>query len=281
MAFASLEPDYQRTKDKCLVMLTMCISAIIGSLMSTSLVERCPLSQSSSAERLLSYAHNHRCAAHSFFESLARITLTAERAAGLLKNYDAHASHLRRLLLKATTIMPETAVGYVLENVRNEYGNGDPNRRHQLQLRDLALASGVTEELWTTTPIQAGVRRYIRDVSSFYYPFKTDLPPHFCRPAISAGAITATEVMAIAEFSVMQQAFTQLSLHHHIWFDHVTTEAEHTHESLALALHFVDAFDAATSVMYGLEAVLNLNCHLYDGFCAAIGLSPDTIKADH
>src|SRR5437016_2291594 len=71
-------------------------------------------------------AQSHLCWSHPLFARLEGARLTTEQCAALLRNYDEHAGALRRLLLKAATIMPEEAVTYVLENVRNEYGNGNP-----------------------------------------------------------------------------------------------------------------------------------------------------------
>jgi hypothetical protein len=65
-------------------------------------------------------------------------------------------------------------------------------------------------------------------------------------------------------------AFAKLDLAHHIWFHHVTIEAEHSDESLALALHFLHNNDAWQEVEYGMLGVLDANVSLYDGLLAAI-----------
>lgn len=76
------------------------------------------------------YVAAHPAWSHPLFARLAQAAsvehmLDAQTLGHFLRNYDAHASHLRRLLLSAATLMPEKAVGYILENVRNEYGNGN------------------------------------------------------------------------------------------------------------------------------------------------------------
>src|SRR5579875_1080567 len=215
-------------------------------------------------------AENHPCSGHPLFHTLARLTPNAGQIAALLRNYDAHASVLRRLLLKAAAIMPEEACTYVLENVRNEYGNGNPGDRHQLQLLDLARQAGVTDGQLKRVVTQAGTRSYIKQVVPFY------CPPAGCgsgrrfRPAVAAGAITATEILAIREFVAMQSAFARVGLAHHVWFDHVSTEQAHSGDSLALALHFVERYDAGDAVLYGLTGVLDANFSLYDGLLAAL-----------
>ena len=166
--------------------------------------------------------------------------------------------------------MPELAVGCVLENVRNEYGNGDNRRRHQLQLLDLAMQSGVSAEDFASAPIEKAVKEYISLASEIYYPLKMKLPRRLYRPAIAAGAITATEIMAIVEFKAMQVAFSRLGLADHIWFDHVNVECDHTDESIALAQYFVDHHDAHAAVEYGFRQMLDANATLYDGFLSCI-----------
>ncbi|HEY9720343.1 MAG TPA: iron-containing redox enzyme family protein [Trichormus sp.] len=219
---------------------------------------------------LADQALQHRCARHQFFSYLQTCNISTMQAAALLRNYDAHATVLRRLLLKAAAIMPETAVGYVLENVRNEYGNGNARNRHQLQLKQLACAAGVTPAQFNRVKIEDGVRAYLHQIVRYYCPLKTALPAQFCRPAVAAGAITATEILALEEFRAMQKAFHHLGLAHHIWFDHVNVEAEHLDESLALAVHFIENYDAQDAVEFGMHKVLEANCDLYDGLLNAL-----------
>lgn len=240
--------------------------------------------QSNEAENaesiLLDVARNHPCASHEFFEVVRSIKLTPSRAAALLRNYDAHASVLRRLLIKAASIMPEMAVGYVLENVRTEFGAGNINDRHQLQLVDVALQTGITLKQFESYPIQPGIKRFIKAVTPFYYPMQKSHKATFGkhnRGAISAGAITATEILAIEEFKALQIAFEQFNLQGHIWFDHVTVEVDHTEESLALATYFMQANanhnaseNHTDAVMLGLNGVLDANMALYDGLLEAL-----------
>ncbi|MCC7530084.1 MAG: iron-containing redox enzyme family protein [Candidatus Melainabacteria bacterium] len=216
-------------------------------------------------------AAEHPCSSHPLFDYLDRTKLNHQQLCGFLANYDAHASLLRRLLLKAATIMPEEAVGYILENVRNEYGNGNPDHRHQLQLHDLAFQSGVTAEELREAPLTAGVKKYMQQVPQFYFPENTGLEAYLLFPAISAGAITATEILAIEEFRHMQKSFAFLGLDQHIWFDHVTVEVEHSDESVALAVFFADRENGVESVLDGLQGVLDANILLYDGLLAAAG----------
>ena len=223
----------------------------------------------------------HPAAEHKLFARLNRGELTIEEAGAFLRNYDAHASHLRRLLLKAATIMPERAVGFILENVRNEYGNGDVDGRHQLQLQDLAWQIGLSRDDYNRFPVKPGIRRFIKDVTDYYYPLgrfqqSTEASKHTIksRAAIAAGAITATELMAVEEFKSMQQAFRTFGLEHHIWFDHVTIECEHLEDSVNLALYFLrenPAFEA--DVLFGLRGVLDANMHLYNGLLACLNNS--------
>lgn len=216
-------------------------------------------------------AAEHPCAKHPLFDYLDKTRLNREQALRFLANYDAHASLLRRLLLKAATIMPEEAVGYILENVRNEYGNGNPDHRHQLQLHDLALRVGVTPEELANAQLETGVQKYMNEVPQYYFPQSSAMEAFQIYPAISAGAITATEIMAIEEFRHMQNSFAFHKLDQHIWFDHVTVEVEHSQDSVALAVFFADTEDGVESVLYGLEAVLDANVHLYDGLLKAAG----------
>lgn len=218
------------------------------------------------------FARAHPCYNHPLF---ARLTdrsrpIDLSAACRLLKNYDAHASHLRRLLLKAAAIMPEKAVGYILENVRNEYGNGHPDGRHQLQLQDLAWQSGITPADYRRARVTRGIQRFIKDVTPFYNPLAfRQFDRAGSRQAISAGAITATEILAIEEFKALQTAFEAFSMEHHIWFDHVTVECEHSGESIALAVYF-SRLGHRDSVLKGLTGVLDANCHLYDGLLSAV-----------
>lgn len=218
---------------------------------------------------LLDIASNHKCASHPLFSALEQVSITSLKAAALLRNYDAHAGVLRRLLLKAASIMPEDAACYVLENVRNEYGNGDPAKRHELQLLDLAKQAGVTEEQFRGARIQPAVKRFIRSVVPLYYPVKGSTPVGLSRPAIASGAITATEILAVQEFKSMQKAFAKMGLASHIWFDHVTVECSHTDDSLALTAYFVQKKGAYDAVEFGLRGVLDANQDLYDGLLTA------------
>ncbi len=217
------------------------------------------------------FAAEHPCFQHPLFEFLDRTKLNHEQVCKFLANYDAHASLLRRLLLKAATIMPEEAVGFILENVRNEYGNGNPDHRHQLQLFDLAVRAGVSVEEMQKVPLEPGVKKYMEQVPKFYFPVDTELEAHYLFPAVSAGAITATEILAIEEFRHMQKSFAHHGLDQHIWFDHVTVEVEHSEESVQLAVFFADTEDGAESVLEGLAGVLDANIHLYDGLLKAAG----------
>lgn len=243
-------------------------------------------SLASAKERLLSLAEQHDCWDHPLFARLESCRLTRETIAALLRNYDAHASVLRRLLLRAATAMPEPAVGYVLENVRNEYGNGDYSQNHQQQLQDLAWRAGVQREQYLNAPISEGVRRFCKRASFFYsyssnayasnYPqgagghSQMPVASRKLRPAVISGAITATEIMAIREFRYLQKAFASIGLEHHIWFNHVTIEEEHSDESLALALYFIDKHRAFESVALGMIGILEANMDLYDGLLEAL-----------
>lgn len=220
-------------------------------------------------QRLLATARDHACSSHPLFSYLETAELSVNQCAALLRNYDAHAGVLRRMLLHAAALMPERAVGFILENVRNEYGNGNQEHRHQLQLLSLATLVGVDQEVFDSVRIQPGVRSYIKSVVNYYKPTGKQHPKSLMRPAIAAGAITATEILALEEFRAMQKAFTKHGLADHIWFDHVNVEAEHTDESLALALFFIEVHNASEAVYFGLNAVLEANCSLYDGLLAA------------
>jgi hypothetical protein len=255
--------------------------------------------------KLLMLASGHDCWKHPLFEALATGRLSADKAGRLLRNYDAHASVLRRLLLKAAACMPEPAVGFVLENVRNEYGNGDYARNHQGQLQDVAWSAGVDRAFYEQVHIEPGVRVFCRRAPRFYlaqgvrladvidgndtgfsstYGVKEAAGTGFSsarganesagrnmlRAAISAGAITGTEILAIREFQYLQKAFATIGLADHIWFNHVTIEAEHCDESLALALYFIEKHNALASVEYGMTGILDANISLYDGLLSAL-----------
>lgn len=214
----------------------------------------------------------HECSSHRLFDALtAPAGLTCRQLVALLKNYDVHAAVLRRLLLKAATIMPEEAVGFILENVRNEYGNGDASARHQLQLRDLASHLGCSRDQYEQLPVFPGVIKFVRSAARFYFPVPATLETGpLLRPAIAAGAITATELLAIEEFKAMQVAFAPHGLSHHIWFDHVNVEQEHSQESVALAVYFLERYGDSQAVELGLNGVLNANLDLYDGLLQAV-----------
>jgi pyrroloquinoline quinone (PQQ) biosynthesis protein C len=220
------------------------------------------------SQRLLELARAHAASHHPLFSTLADCNLSTKQVAGLLKNYDAHASVLRRLLLKAATVMPEPAVGFILENVRNEYGNGIYQNNHQLQLKSVASLAGVDEALWKQTKIESGVKRFIPQACRAYYPAaKLGVQ----RAAIAAGAITATELLAIEEFRSMQKAFARLGLEKHVWFDHVSIEQEHSNESLELALYFCSTETGCAAVEHGMRSLLDANIDLYNGLLAALG----------
>lgn len=220
-------------------------------------------------EALSELARQHPSSSHPLFACLESSNPTKGQVAHLLKNYDAHASVLRRLLLRAASIMPEDAVGFILENVRNEYGNGINSHRHQLQLLDLVNSSGITASEFKATPVCPKVKIYIQRITQLYYPLKSCFPRSYFRPAIAAGAITATELMAVYEFKAMQQAFAKLGLEHHIWFDHVKTEIDHADESLELALCFIENYRCQKEIILGLTEVLDANYSLYDGLLGA------------
>ena len=217
---------------------------------------------------LVAIALAHPCAQHPLFSVLRQSKLSSKTVGALLRNYDVHASVLRRLLLKVAAIMPEQAVGFVLENVRTEYGAGDVSARHQLQLIDLAHKCGVSDKEFVAFPVQEGVKEFVKSVARFYNPEK--IPSHHYKPAIAAGAITATEVLAIEEFKAMQIAFSSYNLQHHIWFDHVEVEVDHSDQSVALAQYFMTSKKNVDSVLYGLNGVLDANMALYDGLLAAL-----------
>ncbi len=220
-------------------------------------------------ERIKELALSHPCARHELFEHLRENKFELRQIAGMLRNYDAHASVLRRLLLKAATLMPEPAVGFILENVRNEYGNGDYSKAHQWQLRDLARQAGVTDDAFNAAKIEMGTKKFIQLATRYYDP-KPASAANFMRAAVAAGAITATEILALEEFKALQIAFRQFNLEHHIWFDHVNVEAEHTDESIQLAEYFIDRHNAARAVEHGLIGVLDANVFLYDGLLNAL-----------
>lgn len=229
---------------------------------------------------LRNFANKHAAFNHPLFATLRAKEITLSCAGRLLKNYDAHASHLRRLLLKAATIMPESAVGFILENVRNEYGNGIDSERHQLQLQDVAFSAGVSREDYRTYSIEKSVKTFIKTVTPLYFPIAQHTAKHsprfkeqtsaLSKAAIAAGAITATELMAVEEFRALQIAFKQFDLQDHIWFDHVRVEEEHSSDSIALALYFLSRHKSYEAVEFGLMGVLDANIHLYDGLLATI-----------
>ena len=152
--------------------------------------------------------------------------------------------------------------------------------RHQLQLVDVALKTGISLSEFESFSIQPGIKRFIKAVTPFYYPMQKSHRGTFGkhnRGAIAAGAITATEILAIEEFKALQIAFEQFGLQNHIWFDHVTVEADHTAESLALATYFMQASPIhrtsethTEAVMIGLNGVLDANISLYDGLLEAL-----------
>jgi hypothetical protein len=227
---------------------------------------------------LKKFVEEHPVSRHPLFDALNTFKLTVADGGKLLKNYDAHASHLRRLLLKSATLMPESAVGFILENVRNEYGNGVDSDRHQLQLQDVAYQAGNSKEDYRHFAVERGVKRFIKDVTPYYFPHSQTLNKHspalnnkargLSKAAIAAGAITATELMAVEEFKALQIAFQTFDLQDHIWFDHVRVEQEHSGDSIALALYFLERHNSFTAVEFGLKGVLNANMHLYDGLLA-------------
>lgn len=221
-------------------------------------------------DALRAMASHHPCSQHLLFDRLESIQLTQLQAARLLRNYDAHASVLRRYLLRAAAIMPEEAVPLVLENVRNEYGNGDYSKNHQEQLRDLAWKAGVTKATFFKAKVNAGIKAFIKAARLYYCPGKGTHGAGMKNPAIVAGAITATEILAVKEFALMQKAFVSLGLAEHHWFHHVTIEQEHRDESVALAKYFEEKHDAAKSVELGLKGILDANIYLYDGLLAAL-----------
>jgi hypothetical protein len=221
--------------------------------------------------------------------------LSRAQAVRLLSNYDAHAGLLRRLLLSAAAAMPEPAVGFILENVRNEYGNGNYTLCHENLLADLmelvgqevespALDMASVElrlrlkaknerpEATTQPPLEDGVREYISKIPFLYCPGKSVVEPEaaYYKPAITAGAVTATEIMALVEFQAMQEAFRPFGLADHPWFDHVNVESEHSEESLALAGYFILNHQAKDAVEYGLLKTLDVNVCLYEGLLSAI-----------
>ncbi len=214
-------------------------------------------------------AEAHPCFKHPLFETLEKSELADIQLARLLRNYDAHASVLRRLLLKTASIMPEEAVGFVLENVRNEYGNGDYRKNHQGQLRDLAWSCGISPELFFSSKIQDGVKFFIKEASVYYNPSRK-IAKKLRAAAVAAGAITATELLAVKEFACLQKTFISRKLQHHIWFHHLSVELEHCDDSLALALYFAESQDCLASVEYGLKMILDANIKLYDGLLSAI-----------
>ena len=239
-------------------------------LLSDLLIATLPSSDELTADELKRIADEHACSQHPLFDLLESKTLSRKQMAALLFNYDAHASVLRRFLLRAAAIMPEEAVPLVLENVRNEYGNGDYSRNHQLQLRDLAWKSGISPSEFFDSSVESGVKSFIKAATRYYCPKRKQFPDKMKAPAIVSGAITATEILAIKEFAYLQKAFARIGMENHHWFHHVTIELEHSDESLELALYFIDRHGASESVKYGLQGVLDANLQLYDGLLSAI-----------
>jgi hypothetical protein len=87
---------------------------------------------------------------------------------------------------------------------------------------------------------------------------------------VVAGAITATEILAIEEFKAMQIAFASFGLDKHIWFDHVTVEENHSDDSLALAHYFMRQPRHIAAVLVGMNGVLDATEKLYDGLLSAV-----------
>ncbi len=221
-------------------------------------------------QRLLADARAHACFHHPLFEFLRSRRLNQDQVLGLLSNYDAHACVLRRLLLKAATLMPEPAVGFVLENVRNEYGNGDYTKNHRQQLLDVATACGISNRSMEMAAVAAGVTRFIEAAPLYYYPADGSTRDQLRAAAISAGAITATELLAVEEFAAMHVAFEKLGVGHLKWFEHVTIERDHMEDSCALAIYFASRHDLSDAVVQGFHGILNANVDLYDGILAAM-----------
>jgi hypothetical protein len=232
------------------------------------------------------YVLAHKCAQHPLFSYLRGNELSQEQIKNLLRNYDAHAGLLRRLLLKAATLMPDSAVGFILENVRNEYGNGSFEHCHQAQLLDLAAQTGISATTFQQAKITRGVRSFMKKAPQFYYPRASNKSENqhsdtkqsatkksatsqqsYLRAAIAAGAITTTEILALEEFKALQCAFVSRHLQNHIWFDHVNVEAEHTAESIQLALHFSER--SWNAVKIGIDGMLEATYDLYDGLMQA------------
>lgn len=214
------------------------------------------------ASYLRDLAIGHEVFSHPFLQSP---DLSAEQALHVLFNYDAHASLLRRLLLNAAGKMPEPAVGFILENVRNEYGNGQYSNCHQGQLHDLMQKLSRLAPLAKVQQVSNGIRQYMRMVVEYYDPKSDTSCSDFYLPAVIAGAISATEIMALDEFRSLHKTFHKFNLQTHIWFDHVTVEAEHSDEALCLAEYFLAKNEHKKAVEYGFNGVLDANRYLYDG----------------
>jgi hypothetical protein len=133
---------------------------------------------------LVDIALGHPCARHELFNRLRHVELTTASAGALLRNYDAHACVLRRLLLRAAAIMPEEAVGYILENVRTEFGAGNVDDRHQLQLVDLAHKSGVRDADFKAYRIESGVKQFVKAATRYYYPANLPASRHYTPPLV-------------------------------------------------------------------------------------------------
>lgn len=212
----------------------------------------------------------HPIIEHDWFKILHEERVDPERLIKLLFNYDAHAALLRRLLLKACVLMPEGAVGFVLENVRTEYGSGDYSKAHHFQILDLIKKLGETCKVDTDDSlkeISQGVHQYMLEVPSFFSPEELEPEEGMYAPCVSAGAILATEVLAELEFKALQHAFKPFGLHEHIWFNHLTVEKEHADESFNLALYFLNEDDRCMeSLEFGIGGILMCNSSLYNGF---------------
>lgn len=223
-------------------------------------------------DRLQSLILEHPVAAHPWFDLMRGPEIKASRLAKLLANYDAHATLLRRLLLKAATLMPEPAVGFILENVRNEYGNGNYEKAHQKQLLNLLelLVKDHCAGVMPDCAVVDGVNQYMAEVPSFYYP-EEGLFDEADLALVSAGAVTATEILALEEFKALKAAFQPYGLANHIWFDHVTIEAEHANDSMDLVAYFIEQDARSLSAIeVGIGGVLMCNSSLYDGFLEAV-----------
>lgn len=161
--------------------------------------------------------------------------------------------------------MPDPAVNFVLENVRNEYGNGNYQNNHQNQLLDLAWKAGISQEMFYSSPIKNGTKRFILEAPKYYFP-SSKAKNEIQRGAMSAGAITATELLALEEFKALHVAFSRIGQADHIWFHHVTIEDDHSTESIALINFFNSSGEENINyVERGLVGILDATVLLYDG----------------